>query len=700
MNESELQAYLDELPQKEFEQILMRLDDVYFNCSEEEVAECCVSDALYDQMKRFYEKKFERDYSAVGALPRAGNDKIKIRLSEWAPSLKKATDESEFKARRNKLFAVHAKKSCIANKVDGESARIYVRKPQTDYFITTRGNGKVGLDICHILPYVRDRLPSLESLQAAGISSIRCELVIKKSDFARLKANPPTTLRATNKLTNARNVLVGQVNAKTAGCAEILSLISIIAYEVKYEDPLNSNRFSTWTQMQQLQQLGFETPNPIMHEKIEEYDYKQLCKLLLERETETDYEIDGLVEYAEDYDVKLDNFDDGGFHGPPAIVSDAEAIQLSAKDCECPDIAFAIKLSSSEMKLRGKLTTVVRNVWQVSRFGRLTPVVWVIPIVIDGKTIEHPTGKTAKLMKDNKVGKGSQVKVVFGGGVIADITEFVTPSESGEADFPEDIQYVWTKTGEHIYLKDVEGSEEVKLQQKYFFFAELKCKDVGDKTIAQLSNYYGGDLARILKCTIEEVLTLPGFQIAKATNTVTSIQACLKNVTLVKAMYASSVFGESLGPSRLQDIVDSFPDVFQWQVTDNVKHLLVEKLQNIRGLKTLATQFVDQLTAFQEWVRKHPMIEIVELMPNYQQQAKQHISLYNLPNFVVFTGFTNPEWQKKIEMNGGKVQSSVSAKTEIVVTKVLGSGTSKELAAKKMNIRIMTLSEFAKTYEL
>lgn len=701
MNELELQAYLEDMTKTELEQILLLLDDIYFNMTSEEAKEFCVSDFLYDTIKKFYETKFDCDYTAVGALPRAGNNQVKIRLSEWAPSLKKATDEKEFKSRRNKLAAVNAKKTVRALKVDGESVRIYVRKPITDYFLTTRGNGYIGVDITHILPEIRHRLPKLELVQGAGISSIRAELVIKKADFEELKKNPPATLRSTNGLSNARNVLVGQVNAKNSGCLEILKLISVIAYEVRYEDPSNPKQNSVWEQMQDLQRLGFETPNPTLQDI--NYTYQEACEALLAAEATAPYEIDGLVEYAEDYDVKLDTYDNGGFRGEPQVLSDEEVQKLKKElgdDCPRPEIHFAIKLSSTYMKLRGVKTTVLRVEWQTSRYGRLFPVIHVQPVIIDGKTIKQASGKKAKLIKDDKIGPGSECHVVFAGSVIPEIFD-VTPSNSGQGSLPDHLDYVWSETGEHIYLKNPEISEEVQLGRIQFLFDTLECKNVGDETIRLLFTHYNGNLSRILQCTVEDLLQLPGFQATKANNTVTSIQHSISSVSLVQAMYASCKFGEALGVSRLQDIVDAHPTIMQWEVTENVKHLMVEKLQKIRGLKKLAIQFVDQLSSFQEWMKQHPMIQINELTPEFQSKRQAtHVSMFQLPENIVFTGFTNQIWENILKSNGSKLQSAVTSKTALCVTKTLGSDSGKEKKAELLKIPIMTMADFQRKYEL
>ena len=63
----------------------------------------------------------------------------------------------------------------------------------------------------------------------------------------------------------------------------------------------------------------------------------------------------------------------------------------------------------------------------------------------------------AKYIQDNKIGKGSIIKIVRSGDVIPYIVEVVKPSK--KPDMP-DIEYKWNETDVHIVV--VNPNEEIK----------------------------------------------------------------------------------------------------------------------------------------------------------------------------------------------------------------------------------------------
>ena len=65
---------------------------------------------------------------------------------------------------------------------------------------------------------------------------------------------------------------------------------------------------------------------------------------------------------------------------------------------------------------------------------------------------------------------------------------------------------------------------------------------------------------------------------------------------------------------------------------------------------------------------------------------------------IVFTGFRNPELEKKIEALGGEVANSLSKKTSILIMKEKGSGSSKEKKALDYGVEVMTVEEFERGF--
>ena len=69
-------------------------------------------------------------------------------------------------------------------------------------------------------------------------------------------------------------------------------------------------------------------------------------------------------------------------------------------------------------------------------------------------------------------------------------------------------------------------------------------------------------------------------------------------------------------------------------------------------------------------------------------------------HIIVFTGFRDKALEEKIMLNGGKVTTTVSSKTTLVVTDPKSPPGSKLQKAKSLNIIILTRDEFVKQFSL
>ena len=68
---------------------------------------------------------------------------------------------------------------------------------------------------------------------------------------------------------------------------------------------------------------------------------------------------------------------------------------------------------------------------------------------------------------------------------------------------------------------------------------------------------------------------------------------------------------------------------------------------------------------------------------------------------IVFSGFRNKEWEKIIEENGGKIGSSISSKTSMLITTKQEKDEATNSKVKKANelkIQILTKEEFEQKY--
>ncbi len=63
--------------------------------------------------------------------------------------------------------------------------------------------------------------------------------------------------------------------------------------------------------------------------------------------------------------------------------------------------------------------TVVKAVdYQITKYGRLMPLVRVEPVVINGASVSNVTGNNAKFIIDNRINVGTRVRIILSGEII------------------------------------------------------------------------------------------------------------------------------------------------------------------------------------------------------------------------------------------------------------------------------------------
>ena len=100
----------------------------------------------------------------------------------------------------------------LSAKLDGISALYSTENNQLKLY--TRGNGTIGQDISHLIPYLL--LPKIDNI------TIRGELIMKKTTFVE---------KYSNTFANARNMVAGLVNQKKID-VEKMKDVDFVAYEV------------------------------------------------------------------------------------------------------------------------------------------------------------------------------------------------------------------------------------------------------------------------------------------------------------------------------------------------------------------------------------------------------------------------------------------------------------------------------------
>lgn len=262
----------------------------------------------------------------------------------------------------------NVKQIVLSEKLDGCS---FVACYKAGKFVSgaSRGDGTSGTDwtakMKYILPQTLDKVEDLV---------IRGELV--------LLHGVPELLG----MKNARNGVVGIMNEDKIVPYK-LTKVTALVYDILN---LNLNAVATF------QEIGnnFQSPNHQIMDVTSDLEERLKTCLITWKKT-SNYLMDGIVLSPVDY------VNENVYH---------------------PERKIAFKVNSE-----GVWTTVVGIEWNISKGGKMVPVVLLEPKDIDGVTVKRATGNNAKYILDNKIQVGVEVAVIKSGEIIPKIVNIRYP---------------------------------------------------------------------------------------------------------------------------------------------------------------------------------------------------------------------------------------------------------------------------------
>jgi len=530
----------------------------------------------------------------------------------------------------------------ISDKLDGVSGLIH--KKDGNLFLYTRGDGYIGQNVTHLLKSVVNSKVKLNEIPDGY--AIRGELIIPKNGFEKIK----------DEMANARNAVSGLVNSKPSSInKKVLAVTKFVTYAILYPEMKQEE------QMKELQKYNFDITNYQISKKI---TIDSLGELLIERKNKSEYEIDGLV-----------------------IIDSSKAYKVESG--ENPKYGFAYKQILDGQTIE---TTVVKVIWQASMDGYLKPKIEIKPVSLGGTTITFATAFNARYVVDNIIGKGAQIKLVRSGDVIPHILEVIKPASSGKPDLP-DVLYKWNDTNIDIILNDIHSDayKNVNVRKIAHFFKTLGVMYISEGIITKLVENGYDDVFKILNANDKKIIEIDGIGDKLWDKINKSIETKLANTNLPILMSASRCFERGMGEKKFQLIFDKYPDFIKnnWNEDE-----LINKITSVEGfdIKT-ATKIATNYDTFKKYFNK------LNSMYNLNYLLKKTIAVKGNKfenQIIVFTGFRDKELEKQIVDGGGKVTTSVSNNTTIVV--YVDTNSSKYQEAVKKNIKTLHKDEFIKSY--
>lgn len=630
-------SIVNQFTEEELEKTIIYASDKYYN-TDLPVLSDKDFDYLIDVIKNKYPKS-----NIINNIGAKIKNKNKIKLDYWLGSMNKIKDNS------NKLELWENKYKppyYISDKLDGVSALLIYDKNIT---LFTRGDGKEGQDISHLLKYIT--LPSLNKVLNycsshnikgnSNIIAFRGELIIKKKIFNE---------KWNDKFKNIRNTVSGVVNSKKIN-TDLVKDIDLVLYEIV--DP----NYTIDKQFNYMNKMGFNVVDYIIINN--NLSFKLLDSLLDSRKKLSNYDIDGIII--------------------------ASTLLYTRNNDGNPEYAFAYKNINQDQIG----TTYVINIeWNASKNGYLIPTIILNPIEINGVIIKRVTGNNAKFIFDNKIGIESKLEIIRSGDVIPKIHKIL--SKSTNYNLPND-KWHWSDTNVDIILDKLNNNKDIIVKNIYFFFSTLKAKGLGEKVILNLVENNFDTIYKIINIKISDISTLDNFGEKSAKNIITSINKSLTNIDLSILMTASGKLGRGIGIEKINSILHLYPNLLndykKWS-----QDTFIDNIKKINGWEDkTANLFVNNFIHFIEFYNE---IKKFIILNEHKKQIiiKGKLSGVN----IVLSGFRDNELMLLIEKEGGILQQTLTKNTNLLVIKdnsILNNPTGKVLKAQELKIDIMSKSE-------
>lgn len=627
--------FLKTLTEHQLSEMVILANKKYY-CNDDSI----MTDGQYDLLKEYVEEMFpENEVVKEGHTScDIAVDKKKVVLPYEMWSMDKLKDEKAIQNKLNKYKGPYV----LSTKMDGISVLYYAEgKYKSNPQLYTRGNGKKGQDITHLLPYLN--LPKLSDV------TIRGELIIKKAVFQT---------KYSGKFSNARNFVSGIANSKkiTNELRKMVSDLDFIAYEVIH--PVMSPA-------QQMNYLAthWGKERTVLFKVEDKVDKELLSEYLMKWRDNYEYEIDGII-----------------------VTHDA----IFPRRSKNPEHAFAFKMVLSDQMVEA---IVVDVLWSPSKDGYLKPRVKLQPVNIGGATIEYATAHNAAFVRDNGLGVGSVVQLIRSGDVIPKVHKMI---HKAEPKMPSEYNYVWTKGNVDIKLsgEDLKENKVVKTKIIEEFFKKLEVVGLGYKNVVKLYDAGYDTIEKIVKMKAEDVAVLSGMGKKSGEKIVESIQERLKLIELHVLMGASPCFGRGIGQRKMRELLVHYPFIMSSKESDEVK---LKKISELKGFNVkTAKQIVPYINDFKNFANRLGVLyKIYDLRLFEMTTGKSHPLLTKK---LVVTGKRDKALMKALKDIGVSLGSSVSKQTDYVIVDSLSEETGKVAAAKKLGVTIITVADFTKKY--
>lgn len=612
-----------------------------------------ISDSAFDKLIKSI-KEIENNHpdwiSQDSPTQRAGSTPVskfeKVNHPMPILSLANAFNEGDLVNWRDRILKLDSRVEqasyVVEPKIDGLTVVLHYQNGRL-VLGATRGNGEVGEEITQNIRTINS-IPLTIPVRNSDIPVpsrlvVRGEVFMSIPDFERLNLSLMESGEKT--YLNPRNTAAGSLRQLDSKITAQRPL-QILAYAIVDAEGIVPD--TQWGVLNYLRDLGF----PVSKLSV-------FCSTFEEVLIETrkwqdirdglDFEIDGVVIKINDLNL-------------------ANSLGIVGKD---PRGAIALKFPARE-----EMTKLLDIGVNVGRTGVLTPYAVLEPVEIGGVIVKQATLHNFDYIKEKDIRIGDRVLVKRAGDVIpyiigpvVDVRDGTEQSFEPPSECPVCHQPTQHLEGEVAWYC-VNSACPAQLNRNLEYFVSRSAMDIvgmGVKIGEQLvKENIITDVADLYRLKVDDVLPLEGFALKKAENLINSIELS-KDRPLSRLITALGIHG--VGEVMGAALADHFENL------DELGKANVDELTNIEGVGPNIAQSIV------EWFMRPQNRLILEKLKKYgvwpiAEKSNENVGPLPLDGLsLVVTGtlenFSRNEIKEFIEKKGGKVTSSVSAKTDYVL---------------------------------
>ena len=528
----------------------------------------------------------------------------------------------------------------------------------------TRGDGFQGDEVTNNIKTIRSIPLHLKGNYPAKFD-IRGEIVLPFAGFEKM--NQELIEIGETPYSNPRNTASGSL--KLQDSAEVAKRpLECLLYSV------TSNNLPFSTQIEGLESArnwGFKVPNEAKLAKSMQEVFDFIDHWDTHRHT-LPYETDGVV-------VKVNS------------IRHQEELGYTAKS---PRWAMAYKFKSEQVSTQLKSIS-----YQVGRTGAITPVANLQPVQLAGTIVKRASLHNADQIEKLDIRINDTVFVEKGGEIIPKIIAVdleKRPVNSEKTHYithcPECQTELVRNTGEaNHYCPNFYGCppQIIGRIQHYISRKAMDIEGLGGETVALLfKNNLVHNYADLYELKVEDILHLERMAQKSAENLVKGVEQS-KNIPFESVLFALGI--RFVGETVAKKLAKHYKNIDALSKASLMELILVDEIGE-RIARSVIEFFENEENKI-----------IIERLKSYgvQFEIVEKINPDATDKFIgktfvvsgVFSQFSRDELKKTIEDNGGKVGSSISAKTDFVVAGE-NMGPAKLEKANKLNITILSEEEF------